>query len=95
MDTICLKDSRPMKAEDISNLEQARIWAVEHDANVNAWWDHQWKENAKSDIKMVAIEKEVRKIGQKVIYWNGAMNVITSFLGAALAIALAFWKMNS
>jgi len=90
MDTVCLEESRPMKAEDISTFEEVRIWAVERDA----WRDHHSKETVKSEIKMAALETELRTLKSKVVWANGAVTVITSFCGAALAIALTFWKMN-
>ena len=91
MDTVCLEESRPMKAEDISTIEEVRIWAVERDA----WWDQHSKEIVKSEIRMAALETEVRTLKSKIVWANGAVTVITSFFGAALAIALAFWKMQS
>ena len=94
MDTVCLKETRQMKAEDITTIEDMRLWAVEHDANIGAWWEQQWKENGKMEAEMSTMETELRAVRSKVVWANGAVTVITSFCGALLAIAMAFWKMQ-
>lgn len=83
-----------LKAEDIESLSDARIWAVEHDANDKAWWNQQWKDNAKLEIRVQYIENELRAVKSKIVWATGAVNVITGFLGAGLAIALAYWKLR-
>ena len=91
METVYLEETQQMKAEDISTFEEVRIWAVERDA----WRDQQSKETVKAEIKMAALETELRTLKSKFVWANGAVTVITSFCGAALAITLAFWKMQS
>ena len=80
-----------MKAEDIGTIEDARLWAVERDA----WWDQQSKDTVRAENKMADLETELRTVKSKIVWANGAVTVITSFCGAALAIWLALWQMKS
>ena len=68
-----------MKPEDIKSLEDAKLWAAEHDGRIYAWWDTQHKFNKDINARLSAMEK-------RVIYIAGAAAGVMAFAGNALAI---------
>lgn len=71
-----------MKAEDITDIETARIWAVERDANTNAWWDQQWKRNNRIDKEMKALTERVRCLEIKIVWITAVSATIGGLLGS-------------
>ena len=78
MDTTCLEESAAMKAEDISTIEDARLWAVERDA----WREQQWKFNDQMEDKMKSLSHRTRILENKVIWFTACAATLGGLLGS-------------
>lgn len=67
-----------LDASQIQTLEDVKLWAVEHDARIDAWWREQFRKNDGVECRMSSVER-------KVMWLAGAAAAIGAFLGVILA----------
>lgn len=86
--------SGTVKIEDVQTLEDVRLYLARRDARFDAWQEQQRKDNIRTENRMSTLDTEVRAVKSKVVWATGAASVVMSFIGSAIAIVIAVWKMG-
>ncbi len=71
-----------MDAENITSVEDARIWAVDHDARVWALWERQLDLNKDNDAAHTQILDRLDRLERRIIWAAGAASSIGAIVGA-------------
>lgn len=68
-------------AEDIKTVEDARLWAVDHDARIDVWWKQQFRWNAAKDDADDVRDARIRALELKIVYWTGGASMLGATIG--------------
>ena len=74
-------------ADRIHSVDDARLWAVEHDAKVAAWWHEQWRANAKCELRITDHGQRLRQIERRM----AGMAAVGGLVGAVVGQVLFAW----
>ena len=77
----------PIRPENIQSVDDARLWAVEHGTQIDAWWEAQHKWNAVHDRKFRDIEVRVTHVEKRNIFLAGFGTAIAALATALLAMS--------
>jgi hypothetical protein len=74
-------------AAEITNLESARMWALEHDTIIQGWWEAQHEWNARIDNKLKIIANRMTSVERRNIFLAGMASAL-GIIGTTVAIAV-------
>jgi hypothetical protein len=68
-------------SSDINDIEQVRLWAVEHDAVITARWEEQWRFNLRNDERVDDHSVRIRMLERRMAVIAATSALIGAGLG--------------
>lgn len=79
-----------LDADRIGSLEEARLWAVEHDAKGGALWSQQGEINAKMDKWRREMYGRIDHLERRLVFASGvasAVGAVAGVIGSLIGVA--------
>ncbi len=79
-----MTSSAPAKPLVVKDLPDLLAWAPFHEGQVQAFWQEQWKTNARMEVEMERLGEQMAALKSRFVFFCGA----ASFAGAAVPTVL-------
>jgi len=79
-----------LKPENIKDIEEARLWAVEHETRIDILWENQLAANKKNAADHVLIIERLERLEKRVL----VLVVIGTLVGSMLGNLPAAWLVR-
>lgn len=77
-----------VRAENITDIETVKLWAVSHDAKIYAWWDEQHRLNDSMRSANKMLEGRISTIEKRIMWVSGAFAGVGALIGTVVSKAL-------
>jgi hypothetical protein len=86
---MAVRDCPPNCPVDIARIyeriEGGETWRAEHDGRINAYWEQQFRLNAKLEAMMTSFDKRLTAVERRVFWVSGFAAGIGSLIGVAIS----------